>query len=100
MQLREVLKKREPKNSVFNPPYTTLQIGGISGGIARNVIADRCKVDWELRPIVKEDGVFVNNEIDKFVKKEFSLLSSCICILHQNVLINSFSLISRSISTE
>ena len=70
MQLREVLKKREPENSVFNPPYTTLQIGGISGGIARNVIADRCKVDWELRPVVKEDGVFVNNEIDKFIKKE------------------------------
>ena len=70
MQLREVLKKRKPKNSVFNPPYTTLQIGGISGGIARNVIADKCKVDWELRPVVKEDGVFVNNEIDKFVKTE------------------------------
>ncbi len=70
MQLREVLKKRKPKNSVFNPPYTTLQIGGISGGIARNVIADKCKVDWELRPVVKEDGVFINNEIDKFVKTE------------------------------
>ena len=70
MQLREDLKKRKPKNSVFNPPYTTLQIGGISGGIARNVIADKCKVDWELRPVVKEDGVFVNNEIDKFVKTE------------------------------
>ena len=43
MQLREDLKKEKPKNSVFNPPYTTLQIGGISGGIARNVIADKCK---------------------------------------------------------
>ena len=63
-------KKRKPKISVFNPPYTTLQIGGISGGIARNVIADKCKVDWELRPVVKDDGVFVNNEIDKFVKTE------------------------------
>ena len=70
MQLREVLKKRKPKNSVFNPPYTTLQIGGISGGIARNVIADKCKVDWELRPVVKDDGIFVNNEMDEFVKKE------------------------------
>ena len=29
MQLREVLKKREPKNSEFKQPYTTLQIGGI-----------------------------------------------------------------------
>ena len=54
----------------FSPPYTTLQIGGISGGIARNVIADKCHVDWELRPVVKEDGEFVNSEMDKFVKEK------------------------------
>ena len=70
LEIREVLKKKTPKNSVFNPPYTTLQIGGISGGIARNVIADKCRVDWELRPVIKEDGVFVNSEIDKFVNEE------------------------------
>ena len=69
LELREILKTRTPKDSVFNPPYTTLQIGGISGGIARNVIADKCKVDWELRPVIKEDGDFVNLEIDNFVKK-------------------------------
>ena len=33
MELREELKKREPKNSIFNPPYTTLQIGRIKGGL-------------------------------------------------------------------
>ena len=70
LEIREILKKKTPKNSVFNPPYTTLQIGGISGGIARNVIADKCRVDWELRPVIKEDGVFVNSEIDKFVNEE------------------------------
>ena len=70
LKLREILKDKTPKNSVFNPPYTTLQIGGISGGIARNVIADKCKVDWELRPVIKEDGIFVNSEIDKFVNEE------------------------------
>ena len=67
MELREILKSKVPPNSVFTPPYTTLQIGGISGGIARNVIADKCQVDWELRPVVKEDGEFVNEEMDKFV---------------------------------
>ena len=70
MELRELLKEKVPKNSVFNPPYTTLQIGGISGGIARNVIADKCKVDWELRPVIKDDGEFVNNEMDKFVTEK------------------------------
>ena len=70
LKIRKILKDKAPKNSIFNPPYTTLQIGGISGGIARNVIADRCRVDWELRPVIKEDGIFVNSEIDKFVNEE------------------------------
>ncbi len=69
LEIRETLKTRTPKDSVFDPPYTTLQIGGINGGIARNVIADKCHVDWELRPVVKEDGIWVNSEIDKFSNK-------------------------------
>ena len=70
LELRKTLKSKAPKDSVFEPPYTTLQIGGISGGIARNVIADKCRVDWELRPVIKEDGIFVNSEIDKFINEE------------------------------
>ena len=68
MELREELKKRKPKNSVFTPPYTTLGIGRIKGGLARNVIADQCVVDWELRPVVPEDGEFVNKNMDAYVK--------------------------------
>ena len=68
MDLREELKKRVPKNSVFTPPYSTLQIGRIKGGLARNVIADQCVVDWELRPVVPEDGKFVNESMETYTK--------------------------------
>ena len=68
MDLREELKKRVPKNSVFTPPYSTLQIGRIKGGLARNVIADQCVVDWELRPVVPEDGKFVNESMETYIK--------------------------------
>ena len=68
MELREELKKREPKNSIFTPPYSTLQIGRIKGGLARNVIADQCAVDWELRPVAPEDGEFVNKNIETYIK--------------------------------
>jgi len=68
MELREELKKRKPKNSGFTPPYSTLQIGRIKGGLARNVIADQCVVDWELRPVVPEDGKFVNESMATYVK--------------------------------
>ena len=66
MFLRNELMNREPKNSIFTPPYSTLSIGGIFGGIAHNVIADKCHVNWETRPINKEDGVYLNDEIDKY----------------------------------
>ena len=69
IELREELKKREPKDSIFDPPFSTLQVGGIFGGIAHNVIADKCHVNWETRPVVKEDGIFLNNEIDKFTNE-------------------------------
>ena len=66
IELREELKKRVPKNSIFDPPFSTLQVGGIFGGIAHNVIADKCHINWETRPVVKEDGIFLNAEIDKY----------------------------------
>ena len=69
MSLRNELMNREPKNSIFTPPYSTLSIGGIFGGIAHNVIADKCHVNWETRPINKEDGVYLNNEIDKYANE-------------------------------
>ena len=68
--LREKLKDRKPKSSIFTPPYSTLSIGGIFGGIAHNVIADKCHVKWETRPIVKEDAIFLNNELDKYVNEK------------------------------
>ena len=69
IELREKLKKRASKDSIFDPPYSTLQIGGIFGGIAHNVIADKCQVNWETRPVVKEDGIFLNSELDKYANE-------------------------------
>ena len=69
VELRKKLKEREPKNSIFDPPYSTLQVGGIFGGIAHNVIADKCHVNWETRPVIKEDAIFLNSEIDKYTNE-------------------------------
>tara|TARA_B100000686_G_scaffold265180_1_gene279430 strand:- start:38 stop:1216 length:1179 start_codon:yes stop_codon:yes gene_type:complete len=70
LELRKELIKRAPKDCIFEPPHSTLSIGGISGGIAHNVIADKCRIEWETRPVVKEDGIFVTENIDKFVNEE------------------------------
>ena len=72
MSLRSDLINRKPKDSIFTPSYSTLSIGGIFGGIAHNVIADKCNVNWETRPVNKEDGIFLNSEIDKYAEKLLS----------------------------
>ena len=69
MSLRNDLINRKPDNSIFTPPYSTLSIGGIFGGIAHNVIADKCHVNWETRPVNKQDGIFLNNEIDNYANE-------------------------------
>jgi len=69
MELRDELKKRKPKNSIFVPPYSTLQIGRVKGGLATNVIADQCIVDWEVRPVTPDDGEFVTQNIESYVKE-------------------------------
>ena len=72
MSLRNDLINRQPKDSIFSPPYSTLSIGGIFGGIAHNVIADKCYVNWETRPVNKADGEFLNSEIDKYADELLS----------------------------
>ena len=68
LELRDALKKRNSKKTIFSPSYSTLQIGKISGGLGANVIADQCSLEWEVRPINKEDGEFISNNIDAYAK--------------------------------
>jgi acetylornithine deacetylase len=39
------------RHELFDPPYTTLNIGVIHGGSAKNVIAGECRLTLEWRPI-------------------------------------------------
>jgi acetylornithine deacetylase len=35
----------------FDPPYTTVHVGTIRGGTARNIIPKECSFQWEIRPL-------------------------------------------------
>lgn len=59
MELRHQLRHRTPVASVFEPPWTTINIGRLSGGVAHNVIASRAELDWEMRPVQESDAAFV-----------------------------------------
>ena len=67
LDIGEHLKGRAPPQSRFDPPWTTIQVGRIAGGAARNVIAGRCEVEWEMRPVQDTDVSFVKSDIEAYV---------------------------------
>ncbi|WP_159586372.1 acetylornithine deacetylase [Chelativorans xinjiangense] len=67
MALAEELKARAPAESRFHPPWTTLQVGLMQGGAARNVIPGHCKVEWEMRPVQEGDAGFVKDDIKAYI---------------------------------
>lgn len=72
LELRHILKSRAPTESRFEPPWTTVNIGKISGGVAHNVIASKAEVAWEMRPVQASDADLVKSTLADYV--EHSLL--------------------------
>jgi acetylornithine deacetylase len=68
LDLREALKPRAPATSRFEPPWTTINIGGIHGGVAHNVIVGKAEVEWEMRPVQPSDADFVRDGIAAYAK--------------------------------
>lgn len=53
----------------FNPPHTSLHVGMISGGIAPNVIADKCTFYWDVRVIPQDDILTIIRDFKNYCKK-------------------------------
>jgi acetylornithine deacetylase len=43
------------QDAEFCPPYSTLQVGVIQGGTARNIIPKQCQFEWEIRPLPQDE---------------------------------------------
>ncbi len=55
------------KNSPFEPPFTTLNVGQVTGGVGRNIVPDFCKILWELRPVPSDNGSDILQSILKWI---------------------------------
>ena len=66
LNLQDDLKARAPEGSRFDPPWTTLNIGKLHGGMAHNVIADHAEVCWEFRPVQNADYDFIHREMNAY----------------------------------
>ncbi len=69
MELAEDLKSRAPNESRFAPPWTTIGVGALIGGVAHNVIPGRAEVKWDMRPVQDSDRDFVLHALEDFTDK-------------------------------
>lgn len=63
-ELRQQLQRRQPPSAALFPdvPFVTLNVGTIVGGTAINVVPDRCRIDFDLRPLPGMDGAALRDE--------------------------------------
>lgn len=68
LTLKDALRDRAPDASRFDPPWTTINTGGLTGGVAHNVIPSQARVDWEMRPVQHSDAEFVKSDLRDYVE--------------------------------
>ena len=61
---------REDQHPAFDPPYTTLNIGLIHGGSAKNVLAGECRFTLEWRPIPSQSSDHLLNLFRAAIEEE------------------------------
>ena len=62
--LRQELIATGDPSGRFDPPYSTIHVGTISGGTAKNIIPRNCNFQWETRLLPGADPTFVPGRIE------------------------------------
>lgn len=61
---------KEDQHAAFDPPYTTLNVGLIHGGSAKNVLAGECRFTLEWRPIPTQSSQHLLNLLNIAIQEE------------------------------
>ena len=62
------LKARGDATGLFDPPYSTLQVGLIQGGTARNIVAAECRFAWDMRLLPDADPEEMPQRLSHFAQ--------------------------------
>jgi acetylornithine deacetylase len=71
-KLQEIERERMQHRSMedlYELPYTTMNVGTITGGTARNIIPNSCEVLFEYRTMPGEDPEYVIRQVQGYVKE-------------------------------
>ncbi|WP_374633248.1 acetylornithine deacetylase [Ferrovibrio sp.] len=69
-RLQRVYQQPENTESRFEPPYTTITVGQIHGGTARNILAKECHFQWDVRAVRPEHDLEVVDAFNRFVAQQ------------------------------
>jgi acetylornithine deacetylase len=61
----ELMERGDPSGR-FDPPYTTVHVGSIHGGTARNIMAKVCTFHWEFRGLPSLDPSEIPDRFEEF----------------------------------
>jgi acetylornithine deacetylase len=61
----EMVARGDPTGR-FDPPYTTVNVGTIEGGTARNILPKTCRLHWEFRGIPSLDPHEIPQRLERF----------------------------------
>lgn len=79
LELKDELRARAPVGSRFDPPWTTINTGSLSGGVAHNVIASHASLEWEMRPVQAADAQFVKDHLRQYCETELLPAMRTVC---------------------
>ncbi|WP_460447988.1 acetylornithine deacetylase [Alsobacter sp. SYSU BS001988] len=68
-RLSDVFRERGDPSGRFDPPYSSVQVGTIQGGTARNILAKICHFQWEVRGVPGTDEREVARMLDDYAQR-------------------------------
>ena len=69
-RIGQQLKAPEQHDSRFDPPYSTVQTGVISGGKALNIVPADCRFDFEIRALPSQDPAQVAQQLQAYAEQQ------------------------------
>lgn len=65
-RIADEMMERGDTSGRFDPPYTTVHVGVVSGGTARNILSKECSFHWEFRGLPSLDPQEIPNRLERF----------------------------------
>ena len=68
-RIADEMMERGDTSGRFDPPYTTVHVGTIAGGTARNILSKACSFHWEFRGLPNLDPQEIPTRLERFVQE-------------------------------